>query len=952
MLMMDKHLNQNTDRTNQNKNNLPPHTSQQQQQQQIHQQLQQPRLSSNNNIKNSSSIAFVPLTLSSSSDSVIPEPIHYSSTSQSQQSYQQQQQQQHHHHHLNQHQHQQQQSTSLVTTTAAEAIITVVAPSSSSSSSSSTSISSSSSSSSIAVVDATLPSILPPSSSSSSSTPILSTSLSSSSLTQQQHPQSTEMISTQPVVTLVSTVNVSVEQQSQSQYITVSSSDQQQQDQHNVTPQQPPTPQQQQQQQQPSQSQTNQLESDVTDNNAAVVAVAEQHTPHTSYEDYNYPNGANSAGPMATYYVTDSYTHSAYYTTSLPDGYVVMDPTVASTATAATANDHPMNQTHHQPTPVQPTQLQQQPSQTISNNGLISHRDTIQILTDEVDYNKSYQQPARISVQPQTVNWLLENYETADGVSLPRSTLYSHYQQHCQVNNMEPVNAASFGKLIRSVFVGLRTRRLGTRGNSKYHYYGIRVKANSPLNDNNNGSVENNTMPPVKRSKLNHISSNNNSNNTTNNNNNVINNNNPKANNNNNNSNNNINNNNNNVNAINDLQHMATTKESLQSYLGDSRQLLDTVWPQQDNQQQQQQQQQDESQKRSNMFYKSYRIHFDKIINALSELSFQEVENIWLSFWQPPNTSIDNDVEHQLSLQSLRELTKTDMSNWIAQTDYTMYNSILTTLLLPNLLKPIPQILTQQIRNFAKCINKWMLNALQGYSDEFIRMKTAAVSSLSHMLRRYTSLNHLSTAACAVLKNQQQVSQMINDLNKVDFKNVQEQASWVCQCDEEIVHQIESSFKGFLSDQCPYDRWAYWCEEVLNMSLSNHNISTAKQFFFKWEFYSSLVMRDLTLRSAQSFGSFHLIRLLFDEYIFYLVEQRIAKATQTTPLKMLGELASNSRNISTTTSSGISTTRINNTNLCKQTTQYNDNMVGQQQQQQQPPQSQQPQQQQQPVIPQ
>ncbi|XP_056319172.1 DNA-binding protein RFX2-like [Danio aesculapii] len=42
--------------------------------------------------------------------------------------------------------------------------------------------------------------------------------------------------------------------------------------------------------------------------------------------------------------------------------------------------------------------------------------------------------------------------------------------------------AASFGKLIRSVFMGLRTRRLGTRGNSKYHYYGIRLKPDSPLN--------------------------------------------------------------------------------------------------------------------------------------------------------------------------------------------------------------------------------------------------------------------------------------------------------------------------------------------------------------------------------------------------------------------------------------------------------------------------------------
>ena len=43
------------------------------------------------------------------------------------------------------------------------------------------------------------------------------------------------------------------------------------------------------------------------------------------------------------------------------------------------------------------------------------------------------------------------------------------------------MNAASFGKLIRSVFLGLRTRRIGTRGNSKYHYYGIRVKPTSPL---------------------------------------------------------------------------------------------------------------------------------------------------------------------------------------------------------------------------------------------------------------------------------------------------------------------------------------------------------------------------------------------------------------------------------------------------------------------------------------
>lgn len=51
----------------------------------------------------------------------------------------------------------------------------------------------------------------------------------------------------------------------------------------------------------------------------------------------------------------------------------------------------------------------------------------------------------------------------AEGVSLPRSTLYNHYLTHCSETKIDPVNAASFGKLIRSVFMGLRTRRLGTR---------------------------------------------------------------------------------------------------------------------------------------------------------------------------------------------------------------------------------------------------------------------------------------------------------------------------------------------------------------------------------------------------------------------------------------------------------------------------------------------------------
>lgn len=100
----------------------------------------------------------------------------------------------------------------------------------------------------------------------------------------------------------------------------------------------------------------------------------------------------------------------------------------------------------------------------------------------------------------------MENYETAEGVSLPRSTLYNHYMRHCNEHKLDAVNAASFGKLIRSVFTGLRTRRLGTRGNSKYHYYGIRVKPGSSLASTNDEKPQTSNSSQTHASALTHQS--------------------------------------------------------------------------------------------------------------------------------------------------------------------------------------------------------------------------------------------------------------------------------------------------------------------------------------------------------------------------------------------------------------------------------------------------------------
>lgn len=42
------------------------------------------------------------------------------------------------------------------------------------------------------------------------------------------------------------------------------------------------------------------------------------------------------------------------------------------------------------------------------------------------------------------------------------------------------MNPASFGKLVRVLFPGLKTRRLGVRGESKYHYVNFSLVEDQP----------------------------------------------------------------------------------------------------------------------------------------------------------------------------------------------------------------------------------------------------------------------------------------------------------------------------------------------------------------------------------------------------------------------------------------------------------------------------------------
>lgn len=417
---------------------------------------------------------------------------------------------------------------------------------------------------------------------------------------------------------------------------------------------------------------------------------------------------------------------------------------------------------------------------------------------------------------PATVVWLHQNYEAAEGVSLGRSTLYEHYQKHCDQTTTEPVNPASFGKLIRSVFRDLKTRRLGTRGNSKYHYYGIRVKNDSTLKfspDQVGGPhqriraggpeipgrkiVKN----PKSESKEGDDSGGSNI----------------------------------------DMGHFIDTEVELPEF--PQMNLVPGLETAAD-------------------FNQPYYAHCKDILKTLGRADFlTQIPEKWSQFWGVVA------IHFRDVLGGNPGVTHVDACDEIFFS--TMGRAIFT-----DVLCNMPEELTKEIRFFAKYMEQWIKSALDGYSDALIERKLVRVRAFAHALRRYTSLNHLAQAAQAVLNDKVQTEQMLKDIKCIDFMAAIAQAEEICECAPETVNRIELDLKWALEKRFTLKQWASWLQRTMATALygSANPSKEARRFLTRWSFYSSIVIRDLTLRSAQSFGSFHLLRLLYDEYIIYLVE--------------------------------------------------------------------------------
>jgi len=123
------------------------------------------------------------------------------------------------------------------------------------------------------------------------------------------------------------------------------------------------------------------------------------------------------------------------------------------------------------------------------------------------------------------------------------------------------------------------------------------------------------------------------------------------------------------------------------------------------------------------------------------------------------------------------------------------------------------------------------------------RPQSSIVVAMKHDWEDRVGLSQSSvTAICD--KVQHSYLTLVNSCRAAVFRQ-QEQASWVCECDDVIVHQVEMEVKKIFQHHYGLEQWAGWLDEITTHLLQEHIGSTdfaraARQLILKWTFYRSV----------------------------------------------------------------------------------------------------------------
>lgn len=272
--------------------------------------------------------------------------------------------------------------------------------------------------------------------------------------------------------------------------------------------------------------------------------------------------------------------------------------------------------------------------------------------------------------------------------------------------------------------------------------------------------------------------------------------------------------------------------------------------------------------------------HLDALLESIRTFRFDQFEIHLRTFWS-------NLIGHH------REVVHAPaIAGLMAKADAIVYDEILE-ILRSQMLSPIPPNLLNNLRQLALKMEKMLLAALEGYGNTFVEPKVELGARFGHLILRFLDIYQVTQALNTVLTNAKQLADMRRSWEKVDFESVRNQSALVCNCrHEELVQLLEIEFVALLDSLPkttePVREVMTWADKCCDRLMGNSRIHgnpedrggmSSRSILIRWGYVTSQVMRDLTIRSDPAFGAFQILKLFLDDWIAVNVLRSVALST-------------------------------------------------------------------------
>ncbi|KAH9808995.1 hypothetical protein DFH28DRAFT_594399 [Melampsora americana] len=467
--------------------------------------------------------------------------------------------------------------------------------------------------------------------------------------------------------------------------------------------------------------------------------------------------------------------------------------------------------------------------------------------------------------------WLNSSYISYTDGNVSRQGLYGSYLRICQQYDIKPINSASFGKAVRQCFPNIKTRRLGVRGNSKYHYCGIRpatakeaeilmnlsrneqpepshhgsqtassadddidsdCSSSHPLGLPHNGLIpmdSDNSQPQTPRTARPSMAA---------------------------------------------LARLDTRANRHSTGLNTGS--LDSSGTQRDQpipfpnveEVLSQSNAGDLDAGHAREFWNLYLEHSRSLLESVKSYRFDQFELNLRNFWAGLDAPSRESVGHSV------------MMSLVYRADAVLYDQILDYLQ-SQTLSPMPQQAFASLRQLAQSMEQVIIVALESYPGNFVGPKIELAARFGHLIVRHLGICQLAQALSGIFANPQSLKDMVEAWDGIDFEAVRNQAALVTNCQHDTLGHCFDDFRQVIGNpnvtidnfiqfaECTYER-------CLQPSLDGERSLSPRSLLVRWCFVSSQLIRDLTLRSAASFGSFQIVNLFFDEWLGFKVLRKVA----------------------------------------------------------------------------